>query len=222
MSKERNLKKKPPNKLPINDIAVLGLVTSRSYMGFTKGITGKQLINEMKKANFPDWVDIKYSTIYNCLSRLEEYKYLKSKNDIDNESRKRIKLYQITKSGKKALVSNITFFLSTPIKVKSPLDIAIGNLGLLPRDISVQALKSYLNKLDQNIKYLEKYVNGLKNGIPGDIVGHITLFESMMPVVNNIIALFERPYRELIARKNWLEDFIQKLEEGKIFTGDNL
>lgn len=222
MSKEKKLKKNPPKKLPTNDIAVLGLVSSMSHMGFFKGITGKQLINEMKISNFPDWVDIKYSTIYNCLSRLEEYGYLKSAEDIDKKSRKRIKLYQITDYGREALLRDIVFLLSTPIKVKSPFDLAIGNLGLLPRDISVEALKSYMNKLDKNIKYLEMYVNGLKNGKPRDIIGRITLVESMMPVLNNVLALFERPYCELIARREWLKEFIQKLDDGKIFTAENL
>ena len=79
-----------------------------------------------------------------------------------------------------------------------------------------------MNKLDKNIKYLEMYVNGLKNGKPRDIIGHITLVESMMPVLNNVLALFERPYCELIARREWLKEFIQKLDDGKIFTAENL
>ena len=160
--KEENIKKNPPKKLPISDIAVLGLVSTRSFMGFDKGITGKQLINEMEKSSFPEWVDIKYSTLYNCLSRLEEYGYVSSIEDTDIESRKRIKLYKITDTGKEALHNDLIFLLSNPIKEKSPLDLAIGNIGLLPQGTSIKALKSYLKDLNESISYLELYVNGLK------------------------------------------------------------
>jgi len=61
MSKKRKVQNSPPIDLPISDIAVLGLVSTRNYMGFTKGINGTQIIKEMKQASFPDWVDIKYS-----------------------------------------------------------------------------------------------------------------------------------------------------------------
>ena len=56
----------------------------------------------MKQVNFPDWVGINFSTDYNCLERLENYGYLTSENNIDDRSRKRIRLYQITEIGQDA------------------------------------------------------------------------------------------------------------------------
>ena len=222
MSKKRKVQKSPPIDLPISDIAVLGLISTRNYIGFTKGITGKQIIKEMKQASFPDWVDIKYSTVYNCLSRLEEYGYLTSNEDIDKKSRKRIKLYQISASGSIALHNEIIHYLSTPIKESSPLDLAIGNLGLLSREISAKSLELYSRELEKQIQFLKVYVEGLKESKIGSNVGQITLTNSIIPVINNLLALFERPYRELLARKEWLEEFLQKLKHGKVFTKENL
>ena len=218
MPKKEKNKKEPPSILPISDIAVLGLVNTRMYMGFESGITGKQLLDEMQKANFPDWVEIKYSTLYNCLSRLEKYNYLKSIDDVDIETRKRIKLYKITISGKEALKNDLIHLLNTHIRERCPLDLAIANIGLLPRKSSLEALKKYQMQLEKGIEYLGAYVNGLKHGKSGDIVGHILLNDSMMPVLHNLLALFERPYLELVTRSKWLVEFIQKLEVGKIFT----
>lgn len=218
MPEKEKKKKEPPIKLPLSDIAVLGLVNTRMFMGFESGITGKHLLDEMHKANIPDWVDIKYSTLYNCLSRLEKYGYLKSIDGVDKETRKRIKLYKITNPGKEALNNDLLYLLSNYIREKCPLDLAIGNIGLLKRSSSIKALERYKKQLEEGIKYLGVYVNGLKNGKPGDKIEHIILSDSMMQVSHNLLALFERPYRELVVRREWLLEFIQKLKDGKIFT----
>lgn len=214
MNIEKNSKRVPPEELPISDVSILGIIVSRSYMSRFYGITGKDIIIEMKEAKYPNWVDIQYSTIYNCLNRLEGYGYLVSQEDVAN--RRRIKKYFSTKRGKEALFNHIEKYLSNPIQVKNPFDLAIGYIGLLDKNIAINSLKNYLIKTKESIRYLKSYVDGLKNGKVGDKAGHILLNESMMPILQNLLAHFERPYEELKARSQWLEEFIQKVKEDKI------
>ena len=218
MNIEKDLKRIPPEELPISDVAILGIIISRSHMGRFNGITGKDIIKEMKEAKYPNWVDIQYSTIYNCLNRLEDYGYLVSQDDVANQ--RRIKKYYSTKRGKEALFNHIEKYLSTPIQVKSPFDLAVGYIGLLDKNKALNSLKKYLITTKESVRYLKTYVDGLKHGKEGDEAGHILLNESMMPVLHNLLALFERPYEELKARSVWLEDFIQKIKDDKILFVD--
>ena len=59
-------------------------------------------------------------------------------------------------------------------------------------------------------------VNGLENAKPGDVIEHIPVNEGNFNKIPIVQALFERPFVEQLARKEWLESFLQKIKEGKI------
>ncbi len=206
--------KTPPDELPISDVAILGIIISRKSMDRFDGITGKEIISEMREAKYPTWVDIQYSTVYNCLNRLEEYGYLISEEDVANQ--RRIKKYFSTENGERALLDHMERFLSTPIILKNPFDLAIGYIGLLSKQKAINSLENYALMTKKSIDSLKSYVDGLKRGKKGDIAGHFLITEELKPVLNNLLALFERPYKELLARLEWLGEFIQKIKDDKI------
>lgn len=55
---------------------------------------------------------------------------------------------------------------------------------------------------------------------PSQSIGNTTIGEIDPRNVELILALLERPYRELRARKQWLREFLQKIEDGYVWCAD--
>ncbi|MBN1216931.1 MAG: PadR family transcriptional regulator [Candidatus Lokiarchaeota archaeon] len=196
--------KPPPEELPSSDVAILGILS-----GSERPLTGKEINMVISMAHYSDWVNIEFSTVYNCLKRLEEYDYIRGKYTIRNQRRN--KEFELTLKGKAILEKEIEWRLSIPKKSINEIDLSIKYLTLLPRERVMQALESYINHLEKDFIYYEEIINDLKKAKSGEQIKHIPITESNLKTLPFVIALFERPYNELLARRDWLKQFISKI-----------
>ncbi len=196
--------KPPPEELPSSDVAILGILS-----GSERPLNGKEINMVISMAHYSDWVNIEFSTVYNCLKRLEEYDYIRGKYTIRNQRRN--KEFELTTKGKAILEKEIEWRLSIPKKSINEIDLSIKYLTLLPREKVIQALESYINHLEKDFIYYEEIINDLKKAKSGEQIKHIPITESNLKTLPFVIALFERPYYELIARRDWLKQFRSKI-----------
>ncbi len=199
--------------LPKNDIAILGILYE-SIRDYNRSLTGKEVNNVIELANYKYWVDIEFSTAYNCLKRLEKQGLVEGKYSKRNN--RRVKLFHLTKKGERQLFEEIQDILSFIARVKNPIDIGIKNLFILSKDLAVSCLKRYKEDLERSINYYERMVNGLKQGKPGDLIDHIPITAENLQKIPLVLALFERPYIELKARRTWLNKFLDAITSKEI------
>jgi DNA-binding PadR family transcriptional regulator len=210
---------KIPSPLPASDVVVLASVALRKG-----GISGKEIDGILDLQGTRAWVDIGSSSVYNCLSRLEQYDYVRS------EQSKReghgVKLYFLTKQGLDTLEKELMHRLSAHKKSQNELDIGISNLPLLKKEDVLKSLRAYMEMTDKNLQVLESNIfplrqfGLLRRNKPDERVGNTTIGEIDPRDVQLVLALFERPYRELRARKQWLREFIQRIEDGYVWCAD--
>jgi DNA-binding PadR family transcriptional regulator len=208
-----------PARLPASDVVVLTHVAMRK-----EWISGKEIDEILDLQGTRIWADIGSSSVYNCLNRLQQYGYVRSE-----QSKKEghgIRIYFATEEGLDRLEQELTHRLSTHMKTVSELDIGIAFLPLLKRETVLKSLKAYMETLDKNLQVLESNISPLRQfGLlrqnkPSERVGNTTIGELDPRDVQLVLALFERPYRELRARKQWLREFIQKVEDGYVWCAD--
>ena len=67
---------KTPDHRPASDVVVLAHVALHN-----KGISGKEVDEVLDLQGTRNWTDVGSSSVYNCLNRLEHYKYVKSEQN---------------------------------------------------------------------------------------------------------------------------------------------
>jgi DNA-binding PadR family transcriptional regulator len=210
---------KIPEHLPASDIVVLAQVAAGK-----DGISGKDINEILNDRGTRNWADISTSSVYNCLSRLELYAYVRG------EQQKReghdVKLYYVTQTGAEVLMRELKYRLSTPKIVHDEISISIAHLPLLKKQDVMKGLKSYMDLLDEVLQYSESFIFPMKQfsfllqNDPGRPIADRTIADIDPRDVELILALLERPYRELRARKQWLREFIEKVRDGYVWCAD--
>jgi DNA-binding PadR family transcriptional regulator len=209
---------KIPEHLPASDVVVLAHVALHN-----DGLSGKEVDEILDLQGTRNWTDVGSSSVYNCLSRLEQYGYVRSEQD--KKEGHGVRLYFATSEGRRTLEKELMRRLSINRRIPNELDIAIANLPLLKKEKVLRSLEAYTQELDKNLQFLESNIHPLKQfGLlkqnPEEKVGHTTIGKIDPRDVELILALFERPYRELRARKQWLREFMQKIEDGNVWCAD--
>jgi DNA-binding PadR family transcriptional regulator len=210
---------KVPDSLPASDVIVLAHVALRR-----EGVSGKEIDRLFDLQGTRTWADIGSSSVYNCLKRLEQYDYVRS------EQKKKeghgVRLYLATQAGRDVLDRELTYRLSTHKRALCELDVALANLPFLKKEQVLKSLEKYAAEMEKNLQLLESNILPLKEfGLfmqknPEERIGNTTAREIDPRDVELILALFERPYRELRARKQWLREFIEKVKEGYVWCAD--
>ncbi|MFB0562412.1 MAG: hypothetical protein ACETWM_14500 [Candidatus Lokiarchaeia archaeon] len=210
---------KIPEHLPASDIVVLAQVVVGK-----EGVSGKDIDYILDWRGTRNWADIGSSSVYNCLKRLEQYGYVRGEHD--KREGHGVKLYYAPQSGVEVLAKELKYRLSTHKKSHNELDIAIAHLPLLKKQDVLKGLESYMEMVDEGLQFLESHIFPLKQfGLllqknSGERIGNRTIGDIDPRNVELILALLERPYRELRARKQWLREFIRKVEEGYVWCAD--
>jgi DNA-binding PadR family transcriptional regulator len=210
---------KIPDSLPASDVVVLAHVALRK-----QGISGKEIDRLFDLQGTRTWADIGSSSVYNCLKRLEQYEYVTSEQD--KKEGHGIRLYFATPEGRYTLEKELIYRLSTDRRRPCELDVAIANLPFLKKEKVLKSLENYGDDLEKNLQFLESNILPLKEfGLfmqknPDERIGNTTAGKTDPRDVELILALFERPYRELRARKQWLREFIQKIKDGYVWCAD--
>jgi DNA-binding PadR family transcriptional regulator len=208
-----------PAHLPTSDVVVLASIALR------KGsISGKEIDGILNLQGTRNWADIGSSSVYNCLNRLEQYGYLRGEQT--TKEGHGMKIYSATQEGLTVLEKELVHRLSTHKKTINELDIGVANLPLLKKEEVLKSLKAYMQTMDNNLQLLESNIFPLRQyGLlrrknPDETVGNTTIGKIDPRDVQLILALFERPYRELRARKQWLREFIERIENGYVWCAD--
>jgi DNA-binding PadR family transcriptional regulator len=209
---------KIPEHLPASDVVILAHLALHN-----EGISGKELDEILDLQGTRNWTDVGSSSVYNCLNRLEQYRFVRSEQN--KKEGHVVKLYFATPEGRHILENELTYRLSTHKRIQNELDIAIANLPLLKKETILISLSAYMQALDKNLQFLESNISplrqfGLLKKNPEERVGNTTIGKIDPHDVELILALFERPYRELRARKQWLREFIQKIKDGYVWCAD--
>jgi DNA-binding PadR family transcriptional regulator len=208
-----------PDPLPPSDVIVL------AHIALGKdGVSGLEIDEKLDLQGTRAWADIGSSSVYNCLKRLELYGYAKS--ELSKKEGHGIRLYLATQEGRRILDKELTYRLSTHMRKPCELDVAIANLPFLRRDQVLSSLEKYADGMEKNLQFLESSILPLKEfGLfmkknPSEKIGNTTAEKIDPREVELMLALFERPYRELRARKQWLREFIEKIRGGYVWCAD--
>ncbi|WXG44352.1 MAG: hypothetical protein WED04_10015 [Promethearchaeati archaeon SRVP18_Atabeyarchaeia-1] len=210
---------KIPEHIPPSDVVVLAqLVAGKD------GVTGKDIDKILDNRGTRNWADIGTSSVYNCLNRLEMYAYVRG------EQQKRggheVKLYYVNSTGVEALMRELNYRLSTPKVIHDDIDVSVAHLPLLKKQDVLKALKSYMDSVDEILQHSESLIFPLKQfsfllqNDPGRQIADRRIADIDPRDVELILALLERPYRELRARKQWLREFIEKVSDGYVWCAD--
>jgi DNA-binding PadR family transcriptional regulator len=210
---------KIPDPLPSSDVIVL------AHVALSKdGVSGKELDEKLDLQGTRTWADIGSSSVYNCLKRLEQYGYAKS--ELDKKEGHGTRLYFTTQQGRRILEKELTYRLSTHMRRPCELDVAIANLPFLTKERVLASLERYTDDMEKNLQSLESNILPLKEfGLfmrknPNERIGNTIAGKIDPREVELTLALFERPYRELRARKQWLREFIEKIKNGYVWCAD--
>jgi DNA-binding PadR family transcriptional regulator len=174
------------------EAAILGLLYEHHHYAY-------RLEEIIKKRGMRNWAEIRFSSIYYVLKRLEEKKLVKSKlRKVEGKPSR--KVYTISPEGRIAMEQRVKQILSENQKHYSSFDLAMANSQILKPQEEIQCLKLYLKSTDERIKFLEKSIMMHKsNNAPA-----------------NVIALFTRPLALLKAEEKWVQDFIKVLVNDSI------
>jgi DNA-binding PadR family transcriptional regulator len=210
---------KIPEHLPTSDIVVLAQVVANK-----DGVSGKGIDKILDNRGTRNWAEIGTSSVYNSLNRLEMYAYVRG------EQQKRegheVKLYYVTPTGTEVLMRELKYRLSTPKMVQDEIDISVAHLPLLKKEDVLKALKSYIDSVDELLQYAESLIFPMKQfslllqNDPDRRIADRAIADIDPRDAELILALLERPYRELRARKQWLREFIEKVRDGYVWCAD--
>ncbi|MGF7119470.1 PadR family transcriptional regulator [Methanobacterium oryzae] len=173
------------------EAAILGLLYENSYYGY-------QLDKIIKERGMRNWTEIGFSSIYYVLNRLEKKDLIESRvqNVKGKPSRK---VYTVTDDGKSAMQEKVKELLSENNKLVSPFDLGIAYIDILNSEETIKSIELYLKSTNKRIEFLENSIKMHEN----------------LNSPYNVIALFSRPLALLKAEKEWLIEFIEKIEVGE-------
>jgi DNA-binding PadR family transcriptional regulator len=197
--------------LPSTYLAVLSLIGGGAKYGY-------QINQILEERGYRNWVDIKFSSIYKALKELEGKELIKGeKSDLKMQPSK--KIYAITSKGSTLLRKQIMECLINPPKANSLFDLGMSAIYQLTKDEAVESLRNRLNKLDEQIRFLGKNAEAIRNlekirkNEPARIVGGVKASEIPADAQLGVVqALFERPFVRLKCERKWLADLLKKIE----------
>ena len=169
------------------EAAILGLLYEHHHYAH-------RLEEIIEKRSMRSWADLESSSI-DVLKRLEENDLIKSEIRKVGDKHPE-KVYSITDEGKSVFLEKIKGLLSEKSRVVYPFDLAIANLNFLSREIQISSLESYLKSLEKRIEFIDNSIRMQEeNNVP-----------------YNFIAIFSRSSALLKAERDWVEEFIKKLD----------
>lgn len=171
----------------ISDIeaAILGLLCESPQYGY-------HLEKIVEERGMRNWTEIGFSSIYYVLKRLEKKNYISGEIKPTKGKPSR-KIYTITSEGEEAMQEKVKVTLSENQKLISPFDLGIANIKVISPEEAMESLEMYLESLKERMDFLEKSVKMHQ--------------ELKSPYF--VIALFDRPLKQLKCEKEWVLDFIE-------------
>ncbi len=121
-----------------------------------------EIEKEIEDRSMREWTEISMSSVYKTMTRLEQKELAASKIQVSSSNRSQ-KVYTVTPSGQKILKEWVENQLSAHVIPKWPIDIAISNLALLTESEVFNALRNYIETLEENITGYGNLLDYLKS-----------------------------------------------------------
>jgi len=174
------------------ETAVLGLLYEHHHYAY-------RLEEIIEKRRMRDWADLEFSSICSVLKGLEGKKLVKSEMG-EVEGKLSRKVYSITDEGRAVFLEKIKELISKKGNIIYPFDLGIANMNFLSHNEKIQSLELYLKSLEERIGFMDNSIRVQKeNNVP-----------------YNFIAIFSRSNALLKAERDWVIEFIEKLEDNGI------
>ncbi|TXH16084.1 MAG: PadR family transcriptional regulator [Gammaproteobacteria bacterium] len=119
------------------EFLVLGLVAEMPRHGY-------QLAHEIEQRGMREWTEIGFSSIYFLLGKLEQKRFVRSKEPASEKAKK---VFTITKAGRQALVKQTVASLKTCRCVSSNVRLGMLHLPVLTRDEVLDSLRARLDSV---------------------------------------------------------------------------
>ncbi|MFQ6125321.1 MAG: PadR family transcriptional regulator [Candidatus Heimdallarchaeota archaeon] len=175
----------------------------------------------LEDRGFEEWVDMKKSTIYKSLGKLESKGFIIGQKE-EEKFKLSKKIYEITEHGKETLHEQIQLCIKNPPKPKTMFDLGLAGLSLLTKSTALSVLEEYKTNMKYSIQWFESILQQFESldeivkTDPDRMIAGMPAKELQKTRRLYLIkALFERPYHSIRAQKNWLEGFIQSIKEDK-------
>jgi DNA-binding PadR family transcriptional regulator len=140
-----------------NELVVLGFLNQKPMHGY-------QLHQEIEKTGMEVWAEVKLSSIYNTLNRLEEKHMVEAKREKPGKMPER-SVYHVTRDGKEKLASLLEQVLSNKRIHPANLMLGIFFIKGLPKRKALECLKTkveVMEKLHQSLLEAEKDIGAKK------------------------------------------------------------
>ncbi len=181
-------------------LAVLTLIGSGAKYGY-------EIDKILEERGYRNWVDIKFSSVYKALTKLESEGLIKGTKK-DESSQPSRKTYSLSTKGRKVLRSQVEMCLKNPPHEKSMFDLGMSAISLLSRDVALEVLRTYDEYLSERLKFFKTNITQMKRARQS--LSNANEKESVVAVVQ---ALFERPYVRVKCERKWLRRIIAEIEE---------
>jgi DNA-binding PadR family transcriptional regulator len=172
------------NQMTEPELLLLGLVAEMPRHGY-------QLAQVVEERNMREWTSIGFSSVYYLLNKLEKKTLVRSKAPSSEKSKK---VYSITATGKKILVSRSLELLSTYKHAPASTLIAMLHWPFLSKDEAISALKARAIAVESEVDRFEE----------------IRAKQQLLP--DYIESLFDFTLGQLMAEQQWIlktSDYMQ-------------
>lgn len=185
------MKHAPTPPLPSTQFLVLALLAE-------KGAHGYELESMVFDRGFRYWTDLRRSSIYGALKRLEADGLVRS-HLVDGQGGPMRRVFSMTPAGRKRLCADTLRHLTAPAHPRSELDLGIYALPFLSRQEALDGLRASREHLEQRAAFLSERLRWCKARRLG------------------MVALgFERPLLALRAELRWLRKVEEAIREGDL------
>jgi len=170
------------------ELAILTLVAERPIHGYA-------IERAIEERGMREWTEIGFSSIYYLLNKLEKAGYVESYIEPAAGNGPARKTYRITDAGRQAQAAAAYRTLAEPGKAPMPFLLGLANLPVLPPEQAVAALGSHRQQLVARRQHLRQR----RDEQPG--------------APSHVVAMFDYSLRLIEAEIEWLDEFMQRLEE---------
>ena len=173
------------------ELAILGLVMETPRHGY-------EIEQTIEERGMRDWTDVGFSSIYYILKKLEQRGLITSHKEPAPGRGPARKVYSITGQGQGAWYKATLEALSEPGMPSQSFLLGLAGLPAVPNAQAIPALREYKAKLEARRAGIETRWKDSGEDMPLFLDG-----------------MFEYSYRLVQTEIEWLEKFINKLEDSK-------
>ena len=172
------------------ELAILTLLAEQPRHGY-------EIEAVIEERGMREWTEIGFSSIYYVLKKLEKAAWVQGRLAQAGRGPAR-KVYELTPAGRDELRAAVLDALSVPRRCYLPLQLGLANLGGVPPDEALAALRQYREALAERLANVR------------------ARWEAQRPLPYFVEATFTHSIALIEAELAWVKGFIEKMEVGDV------